>query len=141
MRFTRPLGFGGKVSPHKLCRQCFKTSSEPRIKSRTELRAEPCTEESCNISDWSSDTWDTICAMTSDHAHKTSLRDRCHRIVPSQPAAPPTPHIEPEYPFQCMSADFFKHKGQHYLIIVDQYSQLAHHQADQSRVWPHQKLS
>ena len=25
--FTRPLGFGGKVRPHKMCKQCFKQST------------------------------------------------------------------------------------------------------------------
>ena len=46
----------------------------------------------------------------------------CNRIAPSQPHAPPTTLVEPEYSFQCICADFFSYKGVHYLIIVDRYS-------------------
>ena len=58
-------------------------------------------------------------------AHIANLRERCadcNRIAPSQPNGPPTPLLEPEYPFQCICADFFTYKGIHYLIIVDRYS-------------------
>ena len=30
--------------------------------------------------------------------------------------------MTPEYPFQCLCADFFQHEGSHYLIAVDRYS-------------------
>ena len=46
----------------------------------------------------------------------------CNANVPSQPSAPPTPAIEPVYPFQCLCSDYFHYKGENYLIIVDRYS-------------------
>ena len=52
-------------------------------------------------------------------------RERCHDCnsnAPSQPNAPPTPTIQPVYPFQCICADFFKNEGSNYLVIVDRYS-------------------
>ena len=60
--------------------------------------------------------------ITSD-IHKT--RDgcfHCNRIAPSQPNAPPTPPIRPEYPFQSICADFCTEAGTDYLISVDRYS-------------------
>lgn len=47
---------------------------------------------------------------------------QCNRIAPFIPSAPPTPLVSPEYPFQCLCADFFHHKGTNYLVIVDRYS-------------------
>ena len=46
----------------------------------------------------------------------------CNRNAPSQPNAPPTTPILPLYPFQCICADYFKYKGNNYLVIVDRYS-------------------
>ena len=46
----------------------------------------------------------------------------CNRTAPSQPSAPPTPMTPPEYPFQCICADFFSYKGTNYLLVVDRYS-------------------
>ena len=46
----------------------------------------------------------------------------CNRMAPSQPYAPPTPPIQPVYPFQMICADFFTHRGHHYLVAVDRYS-------------------
>ena len=46
----------------------------------------------------------------------------CNRMAPSQPSAPPTPQILPDYPFQCICADYFHYKGINYLVIVDRYS-------------------
>ncbi|XP_033112599.1 uncharacterized protein K02A2.6-like [Anneissia japonica] len=46
----------------------------------------------------------------------------CNRMTPSQPAAPPYPPMYPTYPFKCICADFFHHKGNSYLVIVDKYS-------------------
>ena len=45
-----------------------------------------------------------------------------NRMAPSQAALPPTPPILPEYPFQCICADYFHYCGHHYLVIVDRYS-------------------
>lgn len=46
----------------------------------------------------------------------------CNRMAPSQPSAPPTPPILPVYPFQAICADYFHHRGHHYLVAVDRYS-------------------
>ncbi|XP_052231018.1 uncharacterized protein K02A2.6-like [Dreissena polymorpha] len=46
----------------------------------------------------------------------------CNRMAPSQPSSPPTPLVYAEYPFQCICADFFHHKGVNYLVIIDRYS-------------------
>ena len=46
----------------------------------------------------------------------------CNRIAPSKPSAPPTPLFTPDYPFQCVCADFFHYKGCNYLVVVDLYS-------------------
>lgn len=48
--------------------------------------------------------------------------NHCNRMAPSQPSAPPTPLTSPQYPFQCVCADFFHYKGVNYLVIVDRYS-------------------
>ena len=54
------------------------------------------------------------------------LRQRCqhcNRIVPSQANAPSThAPMQPQYPFQCICADFFHYAGNTYLVIVDRYS-------------------
>ena len=47
---------------------------------------------------------------------------QCNRMAPSQAAMPPTPPIQPVYPFQCIAADYFSHMGHHYLVAVDRYS-------------------
>lgn len=60
--------------------------------------------------------------ITSD-IHK--VRDRCfhcNRIAPSQPAAPPTTPMLPEYPFQSIAADYCTVGGTNYLVSVDRYS-------------------
>ena len=46
----------------------------------------------------------------------------CNRMAPSQAALPLTPPILPEYPFQCVCADYFHYQGHPYLVIVDRYS-------------------
>ena len=46
----------------------------------------------------------------------------CNRMAPSQPSAPAYPPVPPTHPFQCICADFFTHKGMHYLVVVDRYS-------------------
>ena len=45
-----------------------------------------------------------------------------NRMAPSQAALPPTPPTLPEYPFQCVCADYFHYQGHTYLVIVDCYS-------------------
>ena len=47
---------------------------------------------------------------------------QCNRNAPSHPSAPPVPPMSPEYPFQCICADYFTYKGNHYLVVVDRYS-------------------
>ena len=47
---------------------------------------------------------------------------QCNRMAPSQPSAPSHPTSPPAYPFQCICADLFSHKGRHYLVAVDRYS-------------------
>ena len=54
-----------------------------------------------------------------------TTRDRCshcNRMAPSNPGAPATSPMMPEYPFQCVCADYFSHKGKSYLVLVDRYS-------------------
>ena len=48
--------------------------------------------------------------------------NHCNRIAPSNPSAPPYPLMSPDYPFQCVCADYFTHRGVNYLVIVDRYS-------------------
>ena len=53
------------------------------------------------------------------------MRDKClscNKMAPSQPSAPPTPLVYPEYPFQHVCADLFSYKGVGYAVIVDRYS-------------------
>lgn len=60
--------------------------------------------------------------MTADiHATRQHC-DHCHRMAPSQPGAPPVPPIPVVYPFQAVCSDFFVHRGVHYLVTVDRYS-------------------
>ncbi len=54
-------------------------------------------------------------------ATRTSC-NHCNRMTPSQPNAPPTPLIYPDYPFQCVCADYFHYMGVNYLVVVDRYS-------------------
>ena len=46
----------------------------------------------------------------------------CNRMAPSQAPLPPVPPTLPEYPFQCICADYFHYQGHTYLVIVDRYS-------------------
>ena len=46
----------------------------------------------------------------------------CEEIAPSQPNPPPTPIIDPVYPFQQVCSDYFKYSGRNYLVVVDRYS-------------------
>ena len=46
----------------------------------------------------------------------------CEEIAPSQPNPPPTPIIDPVYPFQQVCSDYFKFSGHNYLVVVDRYS-------------------
>ena len=54
---------------------------------------------------------------------KTRARcESCHRVAPSQPASPPTPLPEPQYPFELIAADYCSFEGHTYLVIVDSFS-------------------
>ena len=60
--------------------------------------------------------------ITNDiHATRANCQ-HCNRMAPSQAALPPTPPTLPEYPFQCICADYFHYQGHTYLVIVDRYS-------------------
>ncbi|XP_033741633.1 uncharacterized protein LOC117328046 [Pecten maximus] len=48
--------------------------------------------------------------------------NHCNRIAPSNPSAPPYPLMSADYPFQCICADYFTHRGVNYLVIIDRYS-------------------
>ena len=53
------------------------------------------------------------------------MRSRCRNCnenAPSQPAAPPEPLPQPEYPFQQIVSDYFQEQGHHYLVIADRFS-------------------
>ena len=59
------------------------------------------------------------------HDDISSIRERCmscNSMAPSQPSAPATPLEYPDYRFQCICADQFQYKGNHYLALVDRYS-------------------
>ena len=54
-----------------------------------------------------------------------NLRARCRSCnerASSQPHGPPLAAQEPVYPFQCICADYFKHKGCNYMVVVNRYS-------------------
>ena len=54
-------------------------------------------------------------------------RFRCEsrsRFAPIQPALPPMPLPQPQYPFELIVADFCTFKGYTYLVCVDRYSGL-----------------
>ena len=59
--------------------------------------------------------------MTEDIVKVRNECDHCHRMAPSQPAAPPTRPILTVYPFQAICSDFFSYKGVRY-VGVDRYS-------------------
>lgn len=60
--------------------------------------------------------------ITADINNRRNACQACNRMAPSQPSAPPTPPVPTAYPFQCICADYFHHKGVNYLVIVDRYS-------------------
>ena len=47
---------------------------------------------------------------------------RCNSSSPSQAKEPLITSKSPEYPFQCVCADYLEIKGHHYLVIVDCFS-------------------
>ena len=57
-------------------------------------------------------------AITAVHANC----NHCNRSAPSNNNAPPVPPTTPEYPFQCLCADYFTYKGKDYLVVVDRFS-------------------
>ena len=60
--------------------------------------------------------------ITNDIQATRANCSHCNRMAPSQAALPPTPPTLPEYPFQCICADYFHYQGHNYLVIVDRYS-------------------
>lgn len=60
--------------------------------------------------------------ITRDIVSTRASCSHCNRMAPSQPSAPPTPLTYPDYPFQCICADYFHYKGVNYLVVVDRYS-------------------
>jgi hypothetical protein len=60
--------------------------------------------------------------ITNDIQAIRAICPHCNRMAPSQAAPPPIPPTLPEYPFQCICADYFHYQGQTYLVIVDRYS-------------------
>ena len=60
--------------------------------------------------------------ITADISSLRARCNKCNRMAPSQPNAPPTPLTSPVYPFQCICADYFTYRGMNYLVIVDRYS-------------------
>ena len=61
-------------------------------------------------------------SITTDIRNTRDRCSHCNRNAPSNPHAPSVPPTMPEYPFQCVCADYFSHKGIPYLVIVDRYS-------------------
>jgi hypothetical protein len=60
--------------------------------------------------------------ITHDITNIRTSCQACNRMAPSQPSAPPIPPVPTIYPFQCICADYFHHKGRNYLVIVDRYT-------------------
>lgn len=60
--------------------------------------------------------------ITTDIKNIRERCSQCDRNAPSNPGAPSTPPMMPDYPFQCICADYFSHRGISYLVIVDRYS-------------------
>ena len=60
--------------------------------------------------------------ITNDIQAIRAICPHCNRMAPSQAALPPIPPTLPEYPFQCICADYFHYQGHTYLVIVDRYS-------------------
>ena len=60
--------------------------------------------------------------ITSDIKTTREKCTHCNIMAPSQPSAPPTEPLLPEYPFQAICSDYFVKEGYGYLVIVDRYS-------------------
>ena len=61
-------------------------------------------------------------SITRDIVETRASCRECHRIAPSQPAAPPVSPPSPEYPFQLQVCDYFSLHGRNYLALADRYS-------------------
>ena len=61
-------------------------------------------------------------SITRDIVETRASCTECHRIAPSQPAAPPVSPPSPEYPFQLQVCDYFSLHGRNYLALADRYS-------------------
>ena len=60
--------------------------------------------------------------MSGDIQRRREACRGCDAVAPSQPAAPPHPLPQPEYPFQMLTSDYFAHAGSSYFIINCRYS-------------------
>ena len=60
--------------------------------------------------------------MTAEVRRKREACRSCDAAAPSQPAAPPQPLPQAQYPFQMLGSDFFSYGGHDYFIINDRYS-------------------
>ena len=61
-------------------------------------------------------------SITRDIVETRASCTECHRIAPSQPAAPPVSPPSPEYPFQLQVCDYFSLHGRNYLALADRFS-------------------
>ena len=60
--------------------------------------------------------------ITADIAHHRASCTMCNTMSPSQASLPLMPPTLPTRPFQGLSADYFHHKGDTYVVIVDRFS-------------------
>ena len=60
--------------------------------------------------------------MLADISRKRAACTSCDKNTPSQPSAPPTPLLQPAYPFERICSDYFSLHGKKFLIVVDRYS-------------------
>jgi transposase InsO family protein len=60
--------------------------------------------------------------MTAAIKRKREACRSCDAAAPSQPAAPPQPLPQAQYPFQMLGSDFFSYGGKDYFVINDRYS-------------------
>ena len=60
--------------------------------------------------------------MSADICTTLNNCEHCHQMAPARPLAPPTPPTPAFNPFQAVCSDFFMHRGVHFLVTVDCYS-------------------
>lgn len=60
--------------------------------------------------------------MMKDITRRREQCNSCDAHAPSQPAAPPHPLPEPQFPFQMVVSDYLQWGGHHYFLFCDRYS-------------------